>query len=193
MIRIQAAALLPFVASLFAGSGSEAGEAEIVAQHLVEANLAGHDSHGVIRAPKYVGWVRDGGLLPNQHASVFLDSGALVGIDGGFGYGQVIGREAMSMVIDRAGQHGFCLCAIRNSRHTVADRRMAGAACVGRAGLHQFRQHNGLRHPGRALRRDGAALVGEPNCGRRARPRWSDHPRHLNRGDGGGEDPGRQE
>lgn len=117
MIRIQAPALTSFVASLFAASGSQQGEAEIVADHLVEANLAGHDSHGVIRAPKYVGWVRDGGLLPDQHASVFLDAGALVGVDGGFGYGQVIGREAMSMVIDRAGQHGFCLCAIRNSGH----------------------------------------------------------------------------
>ena len=42
----------------------EPAEAAAVADHLVEANLVGHDSHGVIRAPKYLEWVAAGELLP---------------------------------------------------------------------------------------------------------------------------------
>lgn len=117
MLRVESADLSPFVAAIFQSAGSSEQEAAIVADHLVEANLAGHDSHGVIRAPKYVGWVRDGGLIPNQHATPFLESGPLIGVDGGFGYGQVIGREAMDLAIARANLHGFSLTAIRNSGH----------------------------------------------------------------------------
>ena len=117
MNRIPEAALRPFIVDLIAAGGSQPYEATIVADHLVEANLAGHDSHGVIRAPKYLGWLRDGGLLANQRATVFADSGAVLGVDGGFGYGQVIGLETMDLVIERARAHGFCLAGIRNSGH----------------------------------------------------------------------------
>ena len=115
--RVDPGALKSFVAALFAASGSERGEAVIVADHLVESNLRGHDSHGVLRVSKYVDWVRQGALLPNQHASIVSDRGALLTVDGGFGYGQVIGREAMTLAADRARQLGMCAIAIRNAGH----------------------------------------------------------------------------
>ena len=115
--RIDQAALRVFVEKLFAASGSDSNEASMVADHLVESNLRGHDSHGVIRVSKYVGWVREGALLPNIHASIASDRGALLAVDGGFGYGQVIGREAMTLAADRAKQLGMCAVAIRNAGH----------------------------------------------------------------------------
>lgn len=116
-MHIAAAPLADFAAALFAAAGSAETEARIVAEHLVHANLVGHDSHGVIRVPKYLDWVADGGLLPNRGARLVVDAGALAVVDGGFGYGQVIGREAMAIARDRARRHGVAVVGIRNSGH----------------------------------------------------------------------------
>ncbi|HYZ62014.1 MAG TPA: malate/lactate/ureidoglycolate dehydrogenase [Acetobacteraceae bacterium] len=116
-MRVPAPVLHDFAAALFRAGGSDAEEADAVAAHLVEANLAGHDSHGVIRVPKYLDWVDAGLLLPNQHVTLARDLGALVVADGGFGYGQVIGHEAMELMASRARQHGICALALRNSGH----------------------------------------------------------------------------
>ena len=103
--------------AIFRAAGSDANEAHIIAAHLVEASLMGHDSHGVIRISKYVDWVRAGQVLPNQHARIATDRAGLVVVDGGFGYGQVIGKEAMEIAADRALAHGMASIAIRNSGH----------------------------------------------------------------------------
>ena len=85
----------PFAEDIFRAAGSDASEARIIAAHLVEASLMGHDSHGVIRISKYADWLRAGQVLPNQHMSIVTDRGALLVVDGNFGYGQVIGKEAI--------------------------------------------------------------------------------------------------
>src|SRR5829696_9441863 len=109
--------LRSFIAGIFSAAGSSPEEARIVSDHLVDANLTGHDSHGLIRAAKYVDWIRDGQLLPNRHAAVVKDTPALLVVDGGFGYGQVIAREAMEHAAERARQFGLCAVAIRNAGH----------------------------------------------------------------------------
>jgi uncharacterized oxidoreductase len=102
---------------VFVAAGSSDAEARIVADHLVDANLKGHDSHGIIRVSKYVDWVRKGELIPNRHAEVVTDRGALLVVDGAFGYGQVVGREAMALMAKRTREHGFCAAGIRNTGH----------------------------------------------------------------------------
>ena len=134
--RIGREALQRYVAAIFAAAGSDAGEAAIIAAHLVEANLAGHDSHGVMRTYKYVDWVRAGQVVPNRHVEIASDRGALIVIDGGFGYGQVIGKEAMEAGAARAQEHGFALVAIRNSGHL--GRIGAWAEMLADAGLASF-------------------------------------------------------
>ncbi len=114
---LAAAPLADFAAALFTAAGSGTAEARFVADHLVQANLVGHDSHGVIRVPKYLDWVADGGLVPNRNARFVVDAGALAVVDGDFGYGQVIGRQAMAMAADRARRHGIAVVGIRNSGH----------------------------------------------------------------------------
>ena len=65
-MQIAAEVLREISAQILAAAGSSAEEAGKVAARLVDANLAGHDSHGVIRVPQYVGQVRSGAILPNQ-------------------------------------------------------------------------------------------------------------------------------
>jgi len=110
-------ALSRAIEAIVAAGGSEAAEARLVADNLVTANLLGHDSHGVGMIPRYIDAVLEGGLLPNQHPTATLDSGALLALDGRKGYGQAIGREAMQMAIQRAKRSGSCIMALGNSHH----------------------------------------------------------------------------
>jgi uncharacterized oxidoreductase len=97
--------------------GSEEGEAEQVADHLVRANLAGHDSHGVGMLPTYVRLLHEGLLVPNQTAETVLDAGALLVIDARRGYGQRMAADAVRRAIVRAKDVGACVLAFRNSSH----------------------------------------------------------------------------
>jgi uncharacterized oxidoreductase len=103
--------------SIFRAAGCGDAEAERVGHYLVEANLMGHDSHGVIRIPSYVEWVRTGLLLPNQTLQVVFENEAIAIVDGRFGFGQVMGEAAMKLAIDKAGRHGVAVVALRNSGH----------------------------------------------------------------------------
>jgi uncharacterized oxidoreductase len=110
-------ALTRTVRAVVEAGGSSAREAELVAQNLVLANASGHDSHGVGMLPRYVHSLLDGGLRINQHVAVALDTGPLLRLDGGAGYGQVVGREAMELGIARALRHGVCVVALANAHH----------------------------------------------------------------------------
>jgi len=99
------------------GFGSGEAEVEAVASNLIEANLTGHDSHGIGMLPRYTEAYLQGGLLPNTHVSTLQDSGALLRLDGGAGFGQVIGAEAMALAIERARVHGSCIVALGNAHH----------------------------------------------------------------------------
>ena len=131
--RIPAAELRAFVAAVFRATGSAEGEARIVGDHLVDANLVGHESHGVIRVSKYVDWHAKGMVIANRHAVVVRETMCNAVIDGQFGYGQVIGREAMDLAIAKTRQSGFCAVAIRNAGHL--GRIGAWAEQVAQAGL----------------------------------------------------------
>ncbi len=89
----------------------------MVAENLVMANLSGHDSHGIGMMPRYVEALQEGGLVVNRKPQTRLDAGALLVLDGGMGYGQIIGYEATRMAIARAKQHGSAIVALGNSHH----------------------------------------------------------------------------
>src|SRR6201990_1090676 len=115
--------------------GSEAAEADEVADHLVRANLSGHDSHGVGMLPMYVRLLQDGLLVPNQTADTVLDAGALLVIDARRGYGQRMTADAVRRAIARARELGACVLAFRNSSHigrigTYAERAAAQGCAV---------------------------------------------------------------
>ncbi len=109
--------LLALTAAITAAAGSGPEEAAAVAANLVEANLRGHDSHGVGMVPRYVGSVKAGTLVPDEHAAVVTDTGAILTVDGRRGYGQVVGAEAMDLAIDRARELGSCILGLGNAHH----------------------------------------------------------------------------
>jgi uncharacterized oxidoreductase len=113
----RADALTAAVRRIVVAGGSSAAEAESVASNLVEANLRGHDSHGVGMVPRYIDAILEGGLAVNSHVAIRADSGALLTLDGRSGYGQVIGAEAMALGIERARAQGVCIVGLAHSHH----------------------------------------------------------------------------
>lgn len=115
--RIDAEALEAFVGELFQALGSSDREARLIARHLVEANLQGHDSHGIGVVPMYAKAVESGGMRLNRALDVVLDAGGMLICDGGQGAGQVMAHEAMTLGIARATETGSAVVSLRNSHH----------------------------------------------------------------------------
>ncbi|WP_051579807.1 malate/lactate/ureidoglycolate dehydrogenase [Pseudonocardia acaciae] len=130
---ISADELTATVREIFAAAGCDDEEAARVAEHLVEANLTGHDSHGVVRVPLYIDWMRAGFVRAGQSARVVTDGGAFAVLDGHRGFGQTIAVQAVELGIERARQHGTCIVAVRNAGHIGRVGTYAEAAV--RAGL----------------------------------------------------------
>jgi uncharacterized oxidoreductase len=106
------------VERLFHAAGTRAELARQVAVNLVEANLKGHDSHGVGMAPRYVQAIAAGGLQPNAAAGkAVTDQGGIIVIDGLMGYGQVVGSEAIGRLAARARGLGLAMLGLRNVHH----------------------------------------------------------------------------
>src|SRR3978361_663084 len=97
--------------------GSSPDEAEIVADHLVEANLRGHDSHGVGMLVAYVRDLENGTLKPNQTPEIVSDTGTISVWDAHAGYGQVVARQAVEWAIEAARKHGVAVNGLRNAHH----------------------------------------------------------------------------
>jgi uncharacterized oxidoreductase len=116
-MNIQAEPLKRLTAAIFHAAGCQQPEAERIGHYLVEANLAGHDSHGVIRIPSYVEWLRTGQVLPNKSLKIVFENEAIAVTDGEFGFGQTLGEQAMQLGIDKAARHGVAVVALRNSGH----------------------------------------------------------------------------
>lgn len=109
--------LKAMVRGLCQAKGSSETEARLVADNLVEANLTGHDSHGVGMMPTYIDSFLKDQLKLNQTVRVVSDTGPVLVLDAQRGYGQAIGVQAMDLGLERAAKHGVCLVATRDSHH----------------------------------------------------------------------------
>ncbi len=116
-LHVEAGALAGFVRAILAASGCGGPEAEAVAAHLLEANLQGHDSHGIMLLPRYVQHVREGKLHPGAGPTPVRQDAALALFEGNMGYGQHVGRIAMDWAIGAARQHGHAVMGLRNVHH----------------------------------------------------------------------------
>jgi uncharacterized oxidoreductase len=132
-ISIDPGRLAHAVQTLFRHAGSDDDEARLVAEQLVGANLAGHDSHGVGMVPRYVEVLKAGDLHLNRRPETVLQAGALTVLDAGLGLGQVAGFEAMKVAIAQARAHGVALTGLRMSHHLGRIGHWAEQACA--AGL----------------------------------------------------------
>ena len=127
------------------GFGSLDAELEAVASNLIDANLTGHDSHGIGMLPRYADSFLEGGLKANAQVRIVRDEGSLLRLDGEAGFGQVIGAQAMALGIARAQASGSCIVALGNAHHL--GRIGAWAEQVAAAGLVSLHFVNVISRP----------------------------------------------
>lgn len=102
---------------IFAAAGGSEQEARVIAVNLVNANLAGHDSHGVVRTQRYCEWSRDGKVFFDRHVSTIVDSPAFTLLEGNLGFGQSLGIEAVAIGLEKARDQGVSVVGLRNAGH----------------------------------------------------------------------------
>lgn len=138
--------LLDFARNLLSAGGATASEAGVVADSLVQANLRGHDSHGVMRIPFYVGRVKSGGLHPGATLTVVQETASVLVCDGGWGFGQTLSRELTSRLMEKAAVTGVASGTLRQSAHIgrlgeyaemAAERQMIAMICANTHGAAQ--------------------------------------------------------
>lgn len=137
MPTIDHGTLLRITQAILEAVGSPPDGARAVAESLVEANLMGHDSHGVIRLALYLEFVRAGSVRPGAIASVVGRRGATAQVDGALGWGQPAARLATRTAIALAAEYGVGTVTIVNCNHigrvgeyveTIARAGMIGVA-----------------------------------------------------------------
>ena len=117
MITIPAKALEALVSDIFAAAGCSKAEADRIGHSLVGANLAGHDSHGVVRVPRYLQWQREGDFIADQKLKVIKETPVLAVVDAQYGFGQSMAPLAVAIGIRKAKAMGLAMVALRNSGH----------------------------------------------------------------------------
>jgi LDH2 family malate/lactate/ureidoglycolate dehydrogenase len=134
-IRVDARRLLEFTQAVYAKAGLPAEDAHRIADTLVQADLWGHQSHGVLRLPWYRARVAAGMMRARTRPEFIVDAGAVAVIDGRDGVGQVLATLAMDEAVRRAKAHGIGAVAVRNSNHfgtaMYYTSMAARAGCVG--------------------------------------------------------------
>jgi uncharacterized oxidoreductase len=106
-----------FVSAIFAKAGTSPTEAAAIAHHLIGANLTGHDSHGVIRVPRYVQNLQDGDVNAGANITIVTEGPTHAVIDGNTGFGQTVGPLAVDYGIAKAKTAGMSVIALRNAGH----------------------------------------------------------------------------
>src|SRR5260221_1227250 len=115
MVTIKADRLEALIGDIFNAAGCSRGEADRIARYLVAANLAGHDSHGVVRIPRYVEMKQDGRVVADQRIELLVDTPVLAVIDGKFGFGQSVAPQAVAIGIEKSKAMGLSALALRQS------------------------------------------------------------------------------
>src|ERR671933_1648206 len=106
MPRVSAEDLHRIGTTLLIAAGAPAEEAEIVMRHSIDANLAGHDSHGIIQIPTYIDRIGVGHIVPGAPWTIVQESATSTVIDGHWGFGYTVTERAMQLTIDKAAKAG---------------------------------------------------------------------------------------
>jgi LDH2 family malate/lactate/ureidoglycolate dehydrogenase len=132
---ISAKQLSDFVARLFCAVGLPGAAAATVAKGLVDADLEGLSSHGVMLVDMYIERLQKGSVSRDENASVVSDRKGAVVLDAGHALGHLTGIQAMSIAIDKARQFAAGIASVRHGFHFGAAGKYAvqaaEAGCVG--------------------------------------------------------------
>ena len=116
-VTVPVTVLEGFIAEIFTRAGCDRDEGARVSHHLLSANLTGHDSHGVIRTPRYIQWLQEGKVKAGQTLTIVHETPTHAIVDGNFGFGQTIGPLTVDYGIAKAKQHGLTAVGLRNTGH----------------------------------------------------------------------------
>lgn len=117
MPTFNADQLFEIAGRVLRGAGVSGTEADIVAAELRDANLVGHDSHGVMRLMQYVDYIEQGYIKPGGAFEVVKEAPGFAIIDGHFNFGQVTAAQALEVGIEKARACGAATVMIRNCNH----------------------------------------------------------------------------
>ena len=116
-MKYHADNLQALASAILMAFGCNRQETGIVADHLVRANLAGHDSHGIGMLPMYGLQVKDGNLIPNQQADIAPACGAVTLVDARRGFGHRMALIALDAAVKTCREHKVAVLGLRNSGH----------------------------------------------------------------------------
>src|ERR1700692_5078554 len=117
MPTVQADRLTRIGAALLRAAGASGEEASAVAVGCVNANLAGHDSHGVIAIPTYIDRIQVGHIVPGAPWTITQESSTTTVIDGHWGFGYTVTERAMQLTIDKAEQANVAEATVFRKAH----------------------------------------------------------------------------
>ena len=117
MPTVPADKLKKIAAQLLEGAGVSNEEAAIVSRHSIDANLAGHDSHGIIQIPSYIDRIRVGHLVPGAPFEIVRETPTTTVVDGHWGFGYFVSERAMQITIDKAGANNVAAATVVRQGH----------------------------------------------------------------------------
>ncbi len=109
--------LVQFAQAVYESAGVPSEDAHLAADTLVQADLWGHQSHGLLRLAWYYARLRSGAMKAKTETTLAVDSNAIAVMDGGDGVGQVVAKRAIEESIQRAKNHSVGIVSVRNSNH----------------------------------------------------------------------------
>jgi len=110
-------AITDFAVKLLSAGGFDQDEAELVAKSLVDGNLAGYDSHGMMRIPQYIDQIAKGQILPGAEFEVLREGPSLLAVDGHWGAGQAQAARMMQRLMAKANESGVAVGTMIQSAH----------------------------------------------------------------------------
>src|ERR1700746_1351978 len=114
---VQPDRLIHIGAALLKAAGASDEEANAVAVGCVNANLAGHDSHGIIAIPTYIDRVKVGHIVPGVKWTIVQESPTTTVIDGHWGFGFHVNAKAMALTIAKAKTANIAACTVSRQSH----------------------------------------------------------------------------
>ncbi|MBA2447824.1 MAG: Ldh family oxidoreductase [Chloroflexi bacterium] len=117
MLTMSAEALSEVTTRIFRAAGAPDDVASLVAYSLVDANLAGHDSHGVIRIPTYIEQIAEGDLVPSARPRIEGDRAGLITVDGAWAFGQYAAHVCMDLASSRAKEQHVAIVTLVRANH----------------------------------------------------------------------------
>ena len=160
--------LLSAVSRVFVGAGLSEADAETIAVALVEADLRGIPSHGVMLVPMYVNRLSAGSVTTAPRGEVVVDFGAVAVLDAGHAMGILTADQGMALAIERAGMLGAGVVVARRAFHFgAAFRYVAAAARAGMIGIAAANTRPLMPAPGgaRAVVGNNPLAIGVPRDG----------------------------